>query len=86
MGALLSREVLYEPLALMAARFPSYLRSRGPGLAPAERARAERQAGLLRQLMTAFEGGAGAEGVAGLMSSLQQSGDLPPEVLEALTA
>lgn len=82
LSQLLSKDVLFEPLSMIAALFPGYLAKHASTLPPAETARLARQSALVRRLLSAFDTPGGEETVAELMTELQACGPPPEEIMQ----
>lgn len=85
MQQLVSRDVMYEPMAAIAGRLPSWLAEHGERIGPAERARYTAQLAAFRRVLALYDSEpANFPRLMELLADLQAHGQPPPEVVSEL--
>lgn len=85
MRQLLSKEVLYEPLREISAKYPEWLQRNEGKVSAEDRERYETQLRCIERLCAAYETpDSGFDEVLGLMQEIQQCGQPPEEIIKEL--
>jgi peroxin-19 len=82
---MVSKDVLYEPMREIAARYPPWLAANRASLLPAELADYEAQLEYVQQIVAAYEEAPGdAPQLMALLQGMQARGQPPAEIVDAL--
>ncbi len=87
MRQLLSKDVLYEPMKEIGAKYPEYLAAEGAGLPEAELARYQAQQGYIRKICMVYESGEDKfDELMELLQGMQGCGNPPEAIMSEMGA
>ncbi|KAJ3143177.1 hypothetical protein HK101_003224 [Irineochytrium annulatum] len=88
MEQIMSKDLLYEPMKDLAAKYPGWLEEHGSTVSAEDLARYKRQSGLVCEILAVYDESLGAEEegkrVVDLMQKMQECGNPPDQIMQEL--